>query len=228
MELTALLIGIAGSLHCFGMCSPLAMAVTGMKPSAVLNRALYNFGRIGTYGVMGALVAGVGAMLPLHPVQDLLSVVLGIALLVVALGRFHTLTVPGLTPALRYLANKLKGWFGHYLQQKNRRAIIIMGALNGLLPCGLTVIALSWCLTLKGPLDGFTFMVLFGGGTLPVMLGLTSVLPSLLLKLKWNIRGMTTAMLVFSGAALIVRAFIVHLPHVTTGNQGVVDIILCR
>jgi sulfite exporter TauE/SafE len=46
-----------------------------------------------------------------------------------------------------------------------------MGMLNGFLPCGMTLIALSYCLILAGPIDGFNFMLLFGVGTLPVMLG---------------------------------------------------------
>jgi sulfite exporter TauE/SafE len=53
MVLTALIMGLTGSLHCVGMCSPLAMAVGNMNTRAFLNRVTYNAGRIVTYGVLG-------------------------------------------------------------------------------------------------------------------------------------------------------------------------------
>ncbi|HMR57037.1 MAG TPA: sulfite exporter TauE/SafE family protein, partial [Cyclobacteriaceae bacterium] len=51
---TAIVLGLAGSLHCAGMCSPLAMAVTAKKPF-VINKVVYNSGRILIYGLLGAL-----------------------------------------------------------------------------------------------------------------------------------------------------------------------------
>jgi uncharacterized protein len=228
MWTTALVIGFAGSLHCLGMCSPLAMAVTGMKPSALFNRFLYNAGRITTYALLGSVVSGVGYLLPLHRFQNIISIALGLSLLVIGFGGFRKLAVPRLTSFMQRLSYRLKGLFARQLKNKTRGAIIILGALNGLLPCGLTLIALTWCLTLKGPLDGFNFMLLFGMGTLPVMLGVTGILPRLVNRLNWNMRKMTTAMLVFSGCVLIARVFIVHLPHVTSLKEGFADIILCR
>lgn len=228
MWATALVIGFAGSFHCLGMCSPLAMAVTGMRPSALLNRSLYNAGRIATYALMGALVSGAGNVLPLHKFQSLVSIGLGIALLVIGFGGIRNIHVPGLTRFMQRISALLKELFARQLTSKTRGAIVILGALNGLLPCGLTLIALTWCLTLKGPLDGFNFMLLFGAGTLPVMLGITGVLFTVLRKLNWNLQTMTTGMLILSGCVLIARVFIIHLPHATSIQEGFADIILCR
>lgn len=228
MAFTALIMGLAGSFHCLGMCSPLAMAVTGLKPPALFNRLLYNSGRILTYSMLGSLVAGLGALLPLRPVQDLLSLLLGIVLLMIGIAGFRQISLGRFTPAIRRLTVTLKTWFGDFLKKKNMMAILVMGALNGLLPCGLTVIALSWCLTLEGPLDGFNFMLLFGLGTLPAMLGLTSILPPLLEKLRWNIRTTTTTLLIVSGIVLIARAFLTHMSHLSPENHGLVDILICR
>lgn len=228
MWATALVIGFAGSFHCLGMCSPLAMAVTGMKTSALLNRFLYNAGRIVTYALMGALVSGAGYALPFHKFQNLISIGLGIALLAIGLGGIRKIHVPGVTRLMQRLSALLKGLFARQLTSKTRGAIVILGALNGLLPCGLTLIALTWCLTLKGPLDGFNFMLLFGAGTLPVMLGITGILPSVLRKFNWNLQTMTTAMLILSGFVLIARVFIIHIPHATSIQDGFADILLCR
>jgi sulfite exporter TauE/SafE len=103
-----------------------------------------------------------------------------------------------------------------------------MGTLNGLLPCGLVLIALSYCLTLQAPLEGFTFMMMFGAGTLPVMLGLTSIIPTLVKKFRFNMYYVTSGMLIVSGLVLIARVFIMHVPHNANIQEGVIDIVLCR
>ncbi len=226
MELTALILGFAGSLHCLGMCSPLIMAVTATKPGALLNRTVYNAGRILTYACMGAVVSGVAFMLPLHRFQNILSILLGVVLLVIGLGGLRSLKIPIVTSLVQRLTLRLKNRFAHHLKQKTRGAIFMLGALNGVLPCGLTIIALTWCLTLRGPLDGFNFMLLFGAGTLPVMLGLTGILPALARKRHWNIHRLTTSMIILSGCVLIARVFLVHLPHEPAGN--LMEIIMCQ
>ena len=60
MLLTALILGFTGSLHCLGMCSPLAMMVTGQSAKGFTKRLVYNSGRIVTYSVAGFIVASIG------------------------------------------------------------------------------------------------------------------------------------------------------------------------
>ena len=227
MWLTALIMGFVGSMHCLGMCSPLVLAVTSMKPSAVVSRSIYNAGRILIYGLLGAIVASAGMILPLHKVQNILSILLGLSLVFIGLGAMNSIRIPLLTSGIRRASAFLKKLFAHYLQKKDRRAIFILGALNGLLPCGLTFIALTWCLTLRGPLDGFNFMLIFGAGTLPVMLGFTSIVTTIFGKFNWSIQKLSTSMLIISGVVLIARVFVVHLPH-TTSHGGLMEIMLCR
>ena len=76
MFYTALIIGFMGSLHCVGMCSPLAMAVANLSPRTMISRLLYNSGRILTYSILGATVASVGFALPLTHYQNVMSLVL--------------------------------------------------------------------------------------------------------------------------------------------------------
>ena len=227
MWLTALILGFAGSFHCMGMCSPLVMAVSSMKTTAVLNRILYNAGRVATYGLMGAVVATIGFALPLNQYQGVMSILLGTTLLFMGLSG-QKVNIPGLTVAIQKFTSFIKRKFGHYIQQKNKTSMIILGSLNGLLPCGLTFVALTYCLTLHGPLDGFNFMLLFGAGTLPVMLGLTSLIHLLLKKSKLKLQRVTTTMLIVSGCLLIARVFLIHLPHASSLGEGLKDIVLCR
>lgn len=226
MWMTALILGFAGSLHCLGMCSPLAMAVTSLRPSAFLNRVVYNSGRILTYASIGAVFSSAGLLLPLHNFQNIVSIVAGIALLLLGLGGLKKITIPGLSSLVFKLSAPIKNRFGSVLKQKKLSSMFILGALNGLLPCGLTALALTWCLTLRGPVDGFNFMLVFGAGTLPVMLGLTGLIPVVVRKYNWNFHKLTTGMLILSGCLLIARVFLVHLPHARSGNM--VEIIMCK
>ena len=226
MWITALMLGFAGSMHCLGMCSPLVLAVTSMTPKSILNRVVYNSGRILTYASLGAVVSSAGLVLPLHKFQNIVSIALGIVLLLLGIGGVKRIKIPGLTSFVQRVSAPIKNRFAHLIKQKKLSGIFALGALNGLLPCGLTAIALTWCVTLRGPGDGFNFMLLFGAGTLPVMLGFTALLPVVLKKINWSIHKLSTAMLILSGCLLIARVVLVHVSHAPSGS--IVEIIMCK
>ena len=226
MWITALILGFAGSMHCLGMCTPLVMAVTSMTPKSILIRVVYNSGRILTYASMGAVVSSAGLVLPLHKFQNMVSLALGIVLLLLGLGSLKRIKSPGLTSFVLRVSAPIKNGFAQLLKRKKLAGIFALGALNGLLPCGLTAIALTWCLTLRGPGDGFNFMLLFGAGTLPVMLGFTALLPVVVKRINWSMHKLSTGMLILSGCLLITRVFLVHISHAP--SSSIVDIIMCK
>lgn len=228
MWITAIVLGFAGSMHCLGMCSPLVVAVTSMRPAAMLNRINYNAGRIVTYAIVGAIVAGIGQFLPFQKYQQVFSAGLGITLLVIGIGGVRTVKVPGLTAALMRSTSRLKTLFAQAMTQRSATAMFVTGALNGLLPCGLTFMALTWCITLRGPVDGFKFMLLFGVGTLPVMLGFTRFVPIIAKKMKISLHHLTTGMLIVSGCVLILRGLGTYAAHDSSTTADLVDMILCR
>src|SRR5437016_11916477 len=81
---TALLLGLVGSLHCAGMCGPLALAVLANCQSLVgfaANRLAYNLGRIITYCLLGLVFGLLGRTLVLAGVQRWVCLALGLALL---------------------------------------------------------------------------------------------------------------------------------------------------
>lgn len=223
MLITALILGFAGSLHCAGMCSPLAFAVFAKSGPAVLHRVLYNAGRILTYCMLGLGVSAIGFMLPL-PVQYAISILLGVTLLVVGITR-NNFKPPALGP-LRKLTSFLKNRFSKFLQDKKPGSVFIMGILNGLLPCGLTFLALTSCMTLKNPTDGLVFMAGFGAGTLPVMLGLVSIIPMLTKKLNFSVARLSMILQITAGCLLIARVLLVE-PHVHPTSQND-QIVICK
>jgi sulfite exporter TauE/SafE len=227
MVLTALLLGFAGSLHCMGMCSPLVMAVSNFTPSVFLNRLLYNGGRILTYATIGAAVASLGYLIPILKFQNALSVVMGIVLLAVGLFGLSRIQIPIVTKAGGAVSIRLKSLFAAFFNRKSFASIFVLGMLNGILPCGLSFLALATCVTLKGPLDGFNFMLLFGVGTLPVMLGFTSGAQWIARTLHFSVQKLTMGMMILSGLLLILRVFLVQ-PHAADDLAHHVIDVVCR
>lgn len=228
MQLTALILGFAGSLHCIGMCSPLAIAITSLSKGALVNRILYNAGRIFTYAILGAIVGLSGYILPFTGFQNLISITLGIVLLVTGIAGMGRIHIPVVTSVMQQFSTFLKKTFSDLLQQKNKTAVILLGAVNGLLPCGLTFLALTFCLTLKGPWDGFNFMLLFGAGTLPAMLGFTSLISPVAKRFKFNLNQVATGLMILSGCLLIARVFLNHPTDTSHHAHTLMEIVLCR
>ena len=56
---TAFLMGLAGSLHCVGMCGPLAISLPLPRKnpfSKLVSTVMYNLGRVLTYSFLGAVI----------------------------------------------------------------------------------------------------------------------------------------------------------------------------
>ncbi len=228
MWITALMLGLAGSLHCAGMCSPLAFAVSRLSANAVLNRLLYNGGRIAAYGITGAFFSGVGAMIPIAAMQNVLSISLGLVLVIVAFAGLPSIRIPILSTIMTRLTVSLKSAFGKYLRKRSYYSVVLLGSLNGLLPCGLTFVALLYCISLRGPLDGFNFMLLFGLGTIPVMLGAHSILSFVTKHFQVSAARVNASLMLFAGIALITRVFLVAGREAALHGDSLVDAVLCR
>lgn len=172
---TAFLLGLAGSLHCVAMCGPLMLALPldGRTRLRVLGQSLlYQAGRIGTYGVLGLLFGMLGKGIALAGFQQGLSVVAGGLMLVAAFftvkwERF-ALALPGMQALTRWVQRRI----GTLLRQHPNGAALGVGLLNGLIPCGLVYAAIAGAISMTNGWGGAIFMLLFGAGTLPLLLAL--------------------------------------------------------
>ena len=112
MELwTAFVIGLVGSLHCVGMCGPIVAALpidTRSRMSLIGGRLLYNIGRVITYTLLGIIFGLVGKGFFMGGYQQIVSIVLGAAIIIAVLlpGRFtqQALATLGLNKAYSLLS----------------------------------------------------------------------------------------------------------------------------
>lgn len=179
----AFLLGLASTLHCWGMCGGILAAFTlGIPGPGVVTggfRGLlitgFNLGRVTSY-VMGGLVAGaVGNALVLLPLRAPLFVALQ-----VAAGLILILTALRLGGWLRSgawmertgarLWGKMQPWCRSLLPVDRLWRALALGALWGWIPCGLVYSALAWSAASAEPVAGAMTMLAFGAGTLPGML----------------------------------------------------------
>lgn len=204
---TALALGLAGSLHCAGMCGPLMLVLPagGSRVRFVSGRLAYHAGRLGTYAALGLVFGLLGRSLAVFGVQRWVSLVAGILMLLALAALLpRQMAVPALA-----LVGKLKSVVGRLLQHRSVGSLALLGGLNGLLPCGLVYAAAAGAAATGGVVSGVQYMVLFGLGTLPLMLGLS--VAGRTLPVAWRIRwlklvpvtvGVVAVLLILRGLAL--------------------------
>jgi uncharacterized protein len=167
--------GFLGSLgHCLGMCGPLVtmfgVQVRGRRLAGLLYHLLYHAGRVGVYALFGALVGGLGSVLGLGDsfgkVAGTVSLFLGLGVVLLGLGYLGWLPLGRIEGGGAWLSRAM-GWA---LRQGGSLRVLALGALNGLLPCGLVYSALLVAASTGGLLMGAAGMIAFGLGTLPALL----------------------------------------------------------
>lgn len=211
---TAFTLGIVGSLHCAGMCGPLALAVPGAAASGArfaLSRLAYNFGRITTYCTLGVVFGLFGKTLLLAGVQRWVSISLGVLLIT---GLFASRKLALWSPVIS-LVNHLKSRMSVLLRRPSLASVALLGLLNGLLPCGLVYVAAAGATATGNVESGAIYMAAFGAGTLPMMLaiGLGGKLVPLSFRLK--LRGAIPVSVFLLGALLILRGMSLGIPYVS-------------
>lgn len=212
--LTAIVLGLVGSLHCAGMCGPLALALpmTGnSRATFILGRLAYNTGRIVTYCTLGAISGLVGQTLALAGFQRWVSLAAGSAILVglILSTRFSTSL-----PVARFVA-WIKSGLGVMLRQRSLSSTFALGALNGLLPCGLVYAACAGAVAAGGFLSGAEYMAAFGLGTVPMMLGIGLVGQKLQFALRFKLQRLIPACLILVAAMLILRGLSLGIPYLS-------------
>ena len=211
---TAFLLGFVGSAHCAGMCGPLVLALPHWgrgQGSFLAGRLLYNFGRIVTYALMGAVFGLLGQGVAFAGLQRWVSLVLGTIILVgvIVSPRFAN-RIP-VTNGVSWL----KATLGNLLQRRAMPAMFGIGLMNGLLPCGLVYVACAAATSTGDFLSGMRYMVAFGLGTLPMLLAISLLGTKLQFALRFKVQRLIPASLLIVGLLLLLRGMALGIPYVS-------------
>jgi sulfite exporter TauE/SafE len=211
---TAFLLGFVGSAHCAGMCGPLALALpsTGNTRSMFLTgRVAYNFGRIVTYALLGALFGLLGQTFAIAGLQRWVSLVAGAAILLGVLMSPRLLSGVPLARSVGWL----KAALGALLRRRALGSLFGIGLLNGLLPCGLVYAACAGATVSGSFVTGIEYMVVFGLGTLPMMLAFSVAGHKLHLVFRLKLQRLIPASLAIIGLLLLLRGMALGIPYLS-------------
>jgi sulfite exporter TauE/SafE len=210
----ALSLGLLGSLHCAAMCGPLQLALPvppGGPGRMIAGRLLYQCGRIATYGLLGVVAGLAGHSLVLAGLQRWLSIALGAAILA---GFFLSKKVAVSAPVVR-LVMRLKAAMAAQLQRRGLRSLVLLGALNGLLPCGLVYVAMAGAVSHGSVASAVLFMTAFGLGTTPTLLAISLSGKMLPLSFRLKLRSAIPVGVCALAALLILRGLSLGIPYVS-------------
>lgn len=221
---SSFIMGLAGSLHCVGMCGPLALSLPVSHNNNFLRitgGVIYNSGRILSYTTMGLILGSLGNLIIVTEWQSKLSLALGIVILLYLfipkkyfLRRSpfgHFTSTSGFNKPFLFLRQQL----GKLFQSKKSSSLFYIGILNGFLPCGLVYLALSSSAITANSFHGGMFMFFFGAGTFPAMFA-TVVLGNYLHQtVRQKISKAVPVLLFLMAVLLILRGMELGIPFIS-------------
>lgn len=216
--LIALTTGLIGSLHCIGMCGPIAIALPLGKrplPWRIAGGLVYNTGRILTYAILGGLFGLLGKGISMAGLQQWASIFIGIVMILSVL-------FPVLFRGKIKIDRFLSGFSGKLITQFRRLfsvssfpSLFVIGFLNGLLPCGLVYVAIAGAINTNDIVYGMIYMIIFGAGTIPVMLAIPLLGNLIASGIRKNFKGLLSAFIVLLGILFILRGLSLGIPYVS-------------
>ncbi len=211
----AFTMGLMSSFHCIGMCGPIALASPVNKTNSFtsfLSRVLYNGGRIFIYALIGLIIGWIGSSLSLLYFQQKVSVISGIIILLSLIPAFNIEKQLGgkVYPVFAYF----KKPFQQLIMQKSFTSILLLGIINGLLPCGMIYMAAAGAFSSSNIWEGMTFMIFFGLGTTPMMFAISSAYQLISNPVKNRIKKILPVFVFIVGVIFIIRGLNLDVPFI--------------
>lgn len=216
MIFSGFIIGLFGSIHCVGMCGPIALALPmggNSKFQLIVSRLLYNLGRVVTYSFFGFLFGLIGDRIRLFGLQQMVSIILGsVIILRLLIPQKYSFFKIGL---FQKGVTKLKQEFSNMFGKNSMKSLFIIGILNGFLPCGFVYVGIAGAIATGDAFEGAAFMALFGLGTLPIMFAASLFSSVLSLKARLNFRKVIPVFSFVIGVLFILRGLNLGIPYVS-------------
>jgi len=227
----AFTIGLFGSLHCIGMCGPLAIAFCNKpennKYQNIGSAISYNLGRTITYSLLGLFFGLVSSFLYVAHLQKLLSISLGTILVITFLLSIDLDKVINKNSTIKKYHALIRSIISKVMTRSKQQPPIFLGLLNGLLPCGLVYLALAGALATGSIIGGMSFMLFFGLGTIPMLFALTTGLGFFPTKVRFQFRKILPYVTLCFGLFLIYRGVVVEFPAELDFWESLKNPVMC-
>jgi len=216
-------VGLLTSLHCIAMCGGINLSVcvqykigsneynkngegtskgngtakfSKLKPSA-----LYNLGRIISYTVIGGLVGAFGSVVSFSgTAKGIIAIVSGIFMVIMGLNMLN------IFPWLRKINPRMPKIFGKRIYGNvSQKGPLVIGLLNGLMPCGPLQAMQLYALGTGSMLAGAVSMFLFSVGTVPLMFGFGAISSLLSGKFTHKMLKVSAVLIMMLGVVMLNR-----------------------
>jgi sulfite exporter TauE/SafE len=231
-------VGLASSLHCVGMCGPIAMAIPMNRANSftILSGVVqYNFGRILTYSWLGFMIGSVGLTIEIVGILQWVSIIAGAFMIVYAWRKWLAIHI-SFGNTIFGLQGFVSKNLGKVIASNLPFKLSLLGMLNGLLPCGMVYVGLTNALVAGSPVNSLFAMASFGLGTMATMLFVGFAANRISLRVRSNLTKIVPYMLTFVGLLIILRGLNLSIPYIspkieevnlTKHNQKVEMVIKC-
>lgn len=216
--ITPLTIGLVGSFHCIGMCGPIAVSLPLKNHnyfSKIAGSLIYNIGRSLTYGLLGVIFGLLGRGIQLAGFQRWVSILLGIIMILSVLSPYLFNQKLNLNSLLTGYAGRLINNLRTLFATRSYSSLLGIGLLNGLLPCGLVYVAVAGAINTNQVMAGAVFMILFGLGTIPMMLLVSLTGNMVSSSLRKGMRKAVPYFIVLLGVLFILRGLSLGIPYIS-------------
>lgn len=222
MLASAFILGLLGSFHCVGMCGPIAFVLPVDRNNSfkkVTQVLLYHIGRLLAYALLGLFFGSLGKGLVLFGIQQQLSILIGVIMILLVLIPYNTLNKFSVSKPIYSIISKLKSKLGQQFKKKTLDTFFTIGFLNGFLPCGLVYMAVFGAVAFGNSFTGGLYMILFGVGTIPLMTTAVYLGKFLNTSIKQKIQKAIPVFVVVIGVLFILRGLGLGIPYISPSEM---------
>ncbi len=209
-----MLLGLAGSLHCVGMCGPLILMFpfdTNSKIIGYTQNVIYHLGRVFVYGLLGLLFGLVFQIVDLKYFEQYFSLSIGVLFLILWYREYYSKQ----TANQGAIQRNVLILFGKAMQWRTYFGMFLAGMMNGLLPCGLVYGALLAAFGTGTTEGSILFMIGFGLATIPSMILVFSLKNLITVKLRQKLSQLLPWWLFLLGIWFLLRGMNLGIPYLS-------------
>lgn len=223
MLYTAFIFGLISSLHCIGMCGPIAMMLPVDRKNQTkkaIQIITYHLGRLAAYATIGLVFGLLGKGFFMAGMQQKLSIFIGISMIIIVMIPENIFAKYNFSKPVFKWITIIKTRLGNQFKNKSYTSLFTIGLLNGFLPCGMVYVALFGAIAMQSASFGILYMLLFGLGTVPLMSAVVYLNLFLTNPIRNQIQKMIPYFVVVIGILFILRGLGIGIPYVSPANMS--------
>jgi len=223
MLFSAFILGLISSLHCVGMCGPIAMMLPvdhTNEVRKVTQIITYHLGRLTAYSTIGLIFGLLGRGFFLAGMQQKMSIFIGVAMILIVLVPEKIVAKYNFSKPVYKVIAGIKSSLGNQFKKKTYKSIFTIGLLNGFLPCGMVYVALFGAIAMQSAGFGVLYMLLYGLGTIPLMTIVVYIHSLLKLPFRNKIQKAIPYVAVIIGVLFILRGLGLGISYISPSNMS--------